>query len=105
MYKKVHYKNISKLPDIVPFVTKLVPRLGSRFKRSCIVEVLKETKAHDYTTCSYSKRIYNMHKKNKAETSLTLSNLELFIAFKAAESINIGGPSSNTSLINSFACD
>lgn len=38
------------------------------------------------------------------ETWLTLSNLELFIAFKAAESINIGGPSSNTSLMNSFAC-
>lgn len=33
---------ILKLSNIHPFVPKLVPGLGSSFKRSCIVEVLKE---------------------------------------------------------------
>lgn len=40
----------------------------------------------------------------KRSRLLTLSSLELFMAFRAAESINIGGPSSNTSLMNSLAC-
>lgn len=33
----------------------------------------------------------------------TLSKREIFIAFIVAESTSIGGPSSNTSLMNSFA--
>lgn len=48
MYK-VRYKNILKLPNVVPFVTELVPRLGSSFKRSCIVEVLKDNQNHIIT--------------------------------------------------------
>lgn len=33
-------QNFLKLPNIHPFVPKLVPGLGSSFKRRCIVEML-----------------------------------------------------------------
>lgn len=98
----VLYKTL-KLPNIHPFVPKLVPGLGPSFKRSCIVEMLKEQKHTIKQLKPIISKILNGYMW-KINSFPTLSSLELFMAFRAAESINIGGPSSNTSLMNSFAC-
>lgn len=100
-------QNFLKLPNIHPFVPKLVPGLGSSFKRCCIVEVLKQKQTKHIITPQEKTKTKIIQWKTatwKRNSLLTLSSLELFMAFRAAESINIGGPSSKTSLMNSFAC-
>lgn len=57
----VLYKNL-KLPNIHPFVPKLVPGLGSSFKRSCIVEVLKEQIIELHNNQNFEFLIYHTKK-------------------------------------------
>lgn len=66
MKKKCALQNFLKLPNIHPFVPKLVPGLGSSFKRSCIVEVLKEQK--DIITQQSKPIISEIYSKNKKKT-------------------------------------
>lgn len=106
--KQNKQKQVLKFSHIHPLVPELAPGLGPSLECSRVVEMLERRMGKQFY---YS--IFNVSNDTCIITIVcnvrvyiscthTLSKREIFMAFIVAESTNMGGPSSNTSLMNSF---